>query len=486
MTEQQNGSVMLNLSRILSLLVLCVAVSFCARRVEGSVHEYVKARFTPWENGYTLFGGSEGLYTASENFKGSGVANGKSFIQFETTFQRTSEAASRHDAMEHSSGLVQAIMFEFHDRDKIGGSSDSGHTALCCTPDIATDFGCNEGEVILRSSDGWPKSYSFHFKGNDTQVKTPIESAIITKSGLYTLYFATCDPQLKDLVMNGRTIWKNPSGYLPGRMAPLLTFYGVMSAAYILLAIAWFFQYVRFSKDILQLQNWITVVIALGMSEMGMWYFEYANFNATGKRPIGITTWAVTLGAVKKTISRLLILVVSMGYGVVRPTLGGLTSKVNLLGAAYFVSVEALDVLENARKQYAKLELYRKFTNSLAVAVVVSIIWIGYEFYFKSTDAFNQRWQGAWIISAFWIVISFVLLCVICALWAPSKNSTRYAYSEEVKEDIDDEETTSLTGVKINSFELENESSSLDKKDKKLVNTDVFSLEDDTEEHKLE
>ncbi|KAJ7525425.1 hypothetical protein O6H91_17G050500 [Diphasiastrum complanatum] len=421
MTEQQNGSVMLNLSRILSLLVLCVAVSFCARRVEGSVHEYVKARFTPWENGYTLFGGSEGLYTASENFKGSGVANGKSFIQFETTFQRTSEAASRHDAMEHSSGLVQAIMFEFHDRDKIGGSSDSGHTALCCTPDIATDFGCNEGEVILRSSDGWPKSYSFHFKGNDTQVKTPIESAIITKSGLYTLYFATCDPQLKDLVMNGRTIWKNPSGYLPGRMAPLLTFYGVMSAAYILLAIAWFFQYVRFSKDILQLQNWITVVIALGMSEMGMWYFEYANFNATGKRPIGITTWAVTLGAVKKTISRLLILVVSMGYGVVRPTLGGLTSKVNLLGAAYFVSVEALDVLENvgriddlsekarlfvvlpvaifdavfilwiftslsktleklqARKQYAKLELYRKFTNSLAVAVVVSIIWIGYE-----------------------------------------------------------------------------------------------------------
>lgn len=135
-----------------------------------------------------------------------------------------------------------------------------------------------------------------------------------------------------------------------------------------------------------------------------------------------------------------------------------------------------------------KLDIYRKFTNALAVAVLVSVGWICYEvtqlpllvhfnvrnftisyaweeinlvldhilkllmlvlllrlfiilwcvllvvknlvivfvqLYFKSTDVYNGRWQSAWIIPAFWHVLSFSLLCVICALWAPSQNSMR-------------------------------------------------------------
>ncbi|MBO8590001.1 hypothetical protein INN88_15515, partial [Staphylococcus aureus] len=62
---------------------------------------------------------------------------------------------------------------------------------------------------------------------------------------------------------------------------------------------------------------------------------------------MGITIWAVTFTAVKKTVSRLLLLVVSMGYGVVRPTLGGITSKVALLGVIYFVASEALELVEH-------------------------------------------------------------------------------------------------------------------------------------------
>jgi len=45
--------------------------------------------------------------------------------------------------------------------------------------------------------------------------------------------------------------------------------------------------------------------------------------------------------------------------------------------------------------------------------------------YFKATDPFNERWQSAWIITAFWDVIAFALLCVICYLWAPSQSSQR-------------------------------------------------------------
>lgn len=117
--------------------------------------------------------------------------------------------------------------------------------------------------------------------------------------------------------------------------------------------------------------------------------------------------------------------------------------------------------------------------------------------YFKATDPFSERWQTAWIIIAFWDILTFVLLCVLCYLWAPSQSSqryvlplwslnlcqenisiftcqNRYAYSGEAGEDADDEESQSLMGD-VSLVKLE-------KKEK----VDVFSLEDEPEEDKRE
>lgn len=392
--------------------------------------------------------------------------------------------------MGHSTGLIQVVIFEAADRDNIGGSAYGGQRSICCTPDLAKLEGCKQGEVIRIPSAtdiNWPIVLNVQFSGKSLSTSMANSEVPITKTGMYNLFFISCDPKLKGLVMNGKTLWKNPDGYLPGRMAPLMKFYVYMSLAYVLLCVTWFFQYMRFWKDILQLQHCVTVVIALGLFEMILWYFEFENFNRTGTRPVGITTWVVTVGAVRRTVSRLLILSVSMGYGVVRPTLGGLTSKVLLLGITYFVATELLDITEyvgtindvsgrarlflvlpdafldaflilwiftslsktleqlQAKRSSVKLDTYRKFSNSLAVAVIASVVWIGYEVYFKATDPFNERWQSAWIITAFWDILAFGLLCVICYLWAPSQSSQRYAYSDEKGEEFDDEETQSLT-----------------------------------------
>lgn len=470
------------------------------------------------------------MHASTSEGSGFGVANGRSYIRFDSIkFTRTNQSASQHSDYESSSGLVQAIIFEASDRDKIGGSAFGGQVAICCTPDLAKEDNCKQGEVITSpstSSAGWPVTIQVHFKGSSLEAPMLPENVNISTTGMYNLYFVFCDPQLKGLTIDGTTIWKNPSGYLPGRMAPLLTFYGLMSLAYLVLGVAWFSQYIRFWKDILNLQNYLTAIIALGMFEVTLWYFEYANFNATGRRPMGITFWAVTFGVVKKTLSRVLILVVSMGYGVVRPTLGGLTSKVVLLGATYFLAAEVLDIFENvgtindlsgkarlflvlpvaildaffilwiftslsktleklqARRMVAKLELYRKFTNALAVSVIVSVAWICYELYFKATDPFSERWQSAWVISGFWNVLTFALLCVICALWAPSQNSTRYAYSVDSGENFDDEDAVPLKA----NVTVEPEKGNLkpEKKERKPINTDVFSLDDDPEEDKRE
>lgn len=46
------------------------------------------------------------------------------------------------------------------------------------------------------------------------------------------------------------------------------------------------------------------------------------------------------------------------------------------------------------------------------------------------TDQYNEKWQWDWITSDFWYALNFVFLVVICFLFRPSFNSTRYAYSE--------------------------------------------------------
>ncbi|KAK4424375.1 Transmembrane protein 87A [Sesamum alatum] len=479
------GFVSSHSSKCCTLLKSCAFLILVAAFVstEASIHVYDRDPLREVGNAYLLSGGSEGVAANGHQ--------GRSYIRFENiTFWRSKEAADHQPTLAYNGGLVQVIIFEADDRDNIGGSAYGGQRSICCTSDLAKLEGCKQGEVIRTPSandKNWPVVLNVYFRGNmlSTHMKKNKE-VNIKRTGMYNLFFITCDPQLKGMRVTGRTVWKSPGGYLPGRMSPLMKFYAFMSIGYAILCAVWVFQYVRHWNDVLLLQHCITSVIALGLLEMTFWYFDYAYFNGTGTRPVGITTWVVTIGAIRRTVSRILILSVAMGYGVVRPTLGGLTSKVLLVGITYFLASEMLNIAEyvgsindiagrarvffvlpvafldaflilwiftslsktleqlQAKRSSIKLDIYRKFSNALGVTVIASVVWIGYEVYFKATDPFNERWQSAWIITAFWDILAFALLCVICYLWAPSQSSQRYAYMDSKGEDGDDEETESL------------------------------------------
>ncbi|CAI0423772.1 unnamed protein product [Linum tenue] len=459
--------------------------------VSASIHEYSNEGFIAQPDAFFFHGGSEGLY-ASKVHDSSAVTIVKWNFRFEdVTFVRTKEAASQQHEMQQNTGLVEAIVLEVKDRERVGGGFLKSNL-ICCNPTLAATGACKLGEVIIQKNPDnpeWPKRIQTSFAGKNEEVKMQPEAVEINSTGMYYLYFMFCDPQLKGTLIKGRTVWKNPNGYLPGKMTPLMTFYGIMSLAYLVLGLVWFLKFVQLWKDVIQLHYHITAVIALGMCEMAVWYFEYANFNSTGRRPIGVTLWAVTFTTVKKTLSRLLLLVVSMGFGVVRPTLGGITSRVLLLGFFYFIACEALELVEHMgnvndfskrtelllvlpvafldscfilwifsslsktleklqmRRNLVKLELYQRFTNYLAVSVLLSIAWIGFELYFNATDPLSEMWRIAWIIPAFWTLLAYFLLVVICILWAPSRNPTRYAYMEEVGDEFDEEGISLTSGV---------------------------------------
>ncbi|PPD72304.1 hypothetical protein GOBAR_DD30794 [Gossypium barbadense] len=492
----------------LTFVVLIYFSCFAINQVGASIHEYQNQSFFRRSNSFFFHGGSEGLYASKLHVDPDkkpspeeNHLNGKSFIRFKSiTFRRPKESAEKKNEMQQKTGLVEAIIVEVKDREKIGGSYLHS-AAICCTPDLSKEGSCNVGEVIIHQDPNYPynpQRIQTFFEGKTEETTMVLQTVEINHTGMYYLYFMFCDPELMGTTISGRTVWRNPE-WLSSRKDGTTN------------DIFWYH---------------ITAVIGLGMCEMALWYFEYANFNATGNRPMGITLWAVTFTAVKKTVSRLLLLVVSMGYGVVRPTLGGVIFKVLLLGLTYFVFSEALGLVENLgniddltgkarlflvlpvslldacfiiwifsalsqtleklqiRRSMAKFALYRKFTNSLAISVLLSIAWVGYELYFNAADPLSELWQRAWIIPAFWNLLAFVLLVVICSLWAPSNNPTRYAYSEETGDELE-EEGISLTSSSV-LLAGESANKQLERKERRASNADLFRLGEEVEEDKRE
>ncbi|KAK9846593.1 hypothetical protein WJX81_007332 [Elliptochloris bilobata] len=469
--------------KLLSALLLGLCSSTLA-----AVHPYSQELFYSVADAYIYRGGREGLYASTKealekwgNWGQPGAPaldNGQSEIKFtKLEFSRPRSVASQYGPDDGYTGLIQAVLFEVNDRDLIGHPTPGGYR-YCCTKELVPKTKCFQDRLIYQEKeDGWPKVVDIYFKDNDTVAFSWEEAITIEETGLYYLWFVICDPELSAATVSGSTIWKNPTGFLPGMMLPHTRFFGVMSLAYLALGAVWGGLYIWHWVEVFTLQHCISGVIALSMMEMSTWYFDYINFNATGYRPYVTTLYAVLLGCLRKTLSRLLVLIVAMGFGVVLPYLGAVQKKIIALGVTYIVAVTALDVVTNVgaiddltstarivlvlpvavldgifilwvftslsktlaqlqtRRAGAKLDLYRRFTNTLALMVWASVAWIAYEMYFKVTDQYNLKWRWDWITADFWHVQNLFFLCIICFLFRPSFNSTRYAYSEQEGED---------------------------------------------------
>merc|ERR1711981_1522379 len=94
------------------------------------------------------------------------------------------------------------------------------------------------------------------------------------------------------------------------------------------------------------------------------------------------------------------------------------------------------------RRNIAKLNLYRHFSNTILFTVIASVIFILWSMKLHRLAGCMNQWDLLWFDDAFWhILFSFILL-VIIILWRPSANNQRYAYSPLVDgaDDSDDEE----------------------------------------------
>src|SRR3954447_21745492 len=98
-----------------------------------------------------------------------------------------------------------------------------------------------------------------------------------------------------------------------------------MSVFYMALAIVWLVVCLARWRDLLRIQFWIGGVIVVGLVEKTVFYAEYANMNETGRSVEGLIELAELTSCIKRTMAHVLIIIVSIGFGVVKPRLGSVS-----------------------------------------------------------------------------------------------------------------------------------------------------------------
>ena len=96
-------------------------------------------------------------------------------------------------------------------------------------------------------------------------------------------------------------------------------------------------------------------------------------------------------------------------------------------------SVNDMILKLRVRQQSMKARLYTHFQWVLYTSCVLCISWTVYVYiYIYNTDQPDSHWQQRWAVDAVYEGIYLALFVAMAFLWAPSKNSQRYAYSIEL------------------------------------------------------
>ncbi|KAL7015314.1 hypothetical protein ACKWTF_016394 [Chironomus riparius] len=282
---------------------------------------------------------------------------------------------------------------------------------------------------------------------------------------------------------NANTVIKfiGPHGMLTAKDLPLLHFYAFMCLYYSLLAIFWTIVSSVFWRQLLRIQFWVGAVILLGMLEKAMFYFEYHQANSIGYSSMPLALSAELISCVKRTLSRVLVLYISMGFGIIKARIGDESVvRISVMSSLYFTMASIESYLRLAqtesrsenrqlvlaavplalidslicywiftsliqtiralrlRRNTVKLQFYIHFKNVLIFGVTMSIAFMIYSIKIhKETEC---AWKDLWIDISFWHVLFSILLTVIAFLWRPTKNNQQYAFAPLLNDNDDDDD----------------------------------------------
>ncbi|KAL7270901.1 Membrane protein ptm1 [Rhizina undulata] len=397
---------------------------------------------------------------------------------------------------ENKDDVVSLVIFEFSDEEFLGRytSEDSFSKVYICDQAAVTAELCNStslGEFILAPSTNASSTGSIVTEPVNLSSAQPIYYPI-KRTGYYCVWAHAFSRE--DLDFEAVVVFQNAYGELPAAQIAKLPFYGGLTIVYALIGALWAFLYVQHRRDILPVQNYITAIIIFLIIEMLItWaFYDYQNVHGTNVLSQVLMIIVAILNAGRNSFSFFLLLIVCMGYGVVKPSLGSLMKWVRLLAVAHFVfgvvyAIASLTVTPDSagplvllvilplaatltafyiwtlnslkltmreleeRKQNVKLLMFKRLWWVLLGSIVVifgffflnSLTFAGH----GSPDFVPTHWKTRWFVLDGWLNLVYLVdMAVIAFLWRPTANNRRFAMSEELAQDDDGFEIASIAG----------------------------------------
>ncbi|TGO58233.1 hypothetical protein BCON_0057g00200 [Botryotinia convoluta] len=382
--------------------------------------------------------------------------------------------------------IASMVIFEWRDYDLVGvlPTIDSIQKEFICDPENISNGFCNSNQTgqFLLAPNATERSISqiytgaVHLNSTGPPINYPIK-----KTGYYCVGTTGYSPT--NVKYTAIVEFRNAYGELPAAQIPKLPFYGIITIVYAVIGILWAFLYVQHREDILPVQNYITAIIVFLIVEMLMtWgFYDYLNRSGSNIGSKAMMIIVAVLNAGRNSFSFFLLLIVCMGYGVVKPSLGKTMVYVRYLAGAHFVfgliySIASLTITPehagplvlfvilplagtltafyvwtlnslnltmkdlNDRKQTTKAGMYRK----LWWCILLSIIVIFGFFFFNSftfasasdPDFVPFHWKSRWFILDGWLNIVYLMdVAFVAWVWRPSANNRRFAMSDELAQD---------------------------------------------------
>ncbi|KAJ2700836.1 hypothetical protein FB645_004842 [Coemansia sp. IMI 203386] len=280
-----------------------------------------------------------------------------------------------------------------------------------------------------------------------------------------------------------RAEWTSSHGLLPASEYPKMHIYLVLTIMYSAIAIAWAFMSWKVWSEILPVQNQLFGLVCLLAVDMGMNFGFWKHYNSTGVPSMVYSVFTLIIDAGRNSLSFFMLLVVSLGWGVVRPSLGKTMIRCILLaivhfsagclygagilfrdphdsgplGLIYVVPLSlsmtlfytwTLSAIINTtqvlieRQQTYKLSMYNKLWRLLIVCLILLFVFFVFNIlhtvFYERLSVAAQSWKWRWFWTDGWLNIEyFVALSIILYWWRPTSQNYRYSLEEIAGDELD-------------------------------------------------
>jgi len=383
----------------------------------------------------------------------------------------------------------------------IGKRSEAGVPRYCCSDDAVNLGLCQKtqlGHLIIDND---------NFVGNHRQVIIPptgdthVDYSRFEEksgSGTYVVAFANCNERGRKVIVEGKTVWKSRHGFLPGDLFGLMYFNVFLFGIYFVVFL-WYAVTMKMYEDAnIPIQNWVAATIFMGCMELFFKAGDLFVWNEDGYRFWIAFYIGIIMGVLKRGISRCLIVMVSLGWGVVRDDLGPVLHRIRFLGGVYVAAslvrdifavvaytevqklsqeeeVEIFDIVTilrfsillidilfyiwimdslNSSMEYLesmgqtrKLERYLR----LRCLLLFSILFAVMTSVFGAVNDFDQGIvdnEQNWVVGASAEMNYLFVLMAVAILWKPSPTAKDYAFVMELRADDDSDDDEGVIEMK--------------------------------------